>query len=215
MVCCLSFCACLFQIQDIAQDLASQYAQQGASTSSSSSSTAHQSQQQQLVFELNRSGRYLAIKQELRPLLCDLVHEQYEAGTVRPSAAEVQQLHHNLYINLVQELRTALADVAARAAAKLQFSSSGQQQHGLNNDQQQEHHLEQEQEQLPSQQQGRQPACCSGEQPAEAQKLLALAAECELHNDVARCHALHTKRIAVLPSADVSQSGCACLTQAA
>jgi hypothetical protein len=192
------------QIQEIAQELAGQYAQHAGSTGSSStpgSATAAVASQcqQQLVFELNRSGRYLEIKQQLRPLLVDLVQEKYStaaAAAGRPSTQEVQQLHHDLYSNLVQQLHDALAEVAKQAA---------------------EQHQQQQQQQGGSpealdgsvQQQQQQGDGLGLQQAAEVQQLLQLAAECELQQDLGRCHDLHIRRIAALPTAQV----CLCLQQ--
>jgi hypothetical protein len=192
-------------MRDIVQELAGQYAQQASAASSSSSGpggpAAALSQQQQLVFELNASGKYLEIKQQLRPLLCELVSEQYStaAGPSRPSPAEVQQLHHDLYSSLVQELHAALADVAAQAAAKQQQQQQGEQSAGPEKTEGIEGHAVQSLECQQQQQQQQ----LTAQQVAEGQRLLQLAAECELLQDTARCHDLHMRRIALLSTAQV------------
>lgn len=198
------------QMRDIVQELARQYAQQASSSSSSSSSgssgpAAALSRQQQLVFELNASGKYLAIKQQLRPLLCELVSEQYStaAGPSRPSPAEVQQLHHDLYSSLVQELHAALADVAAQAAAQQhqQHQQPGVQSTGPEQAEGLEGQAVQSVE-------GQQQQQLTLQQVAEGQRLLQLAAECELLQDTARCNDLHLRRIALLSTAQVSSTQC-------
>lgn len=200
------------QIQEIAKELAGKYAQQLDTTNSSSSSSSltAASMHQQLVYELNRSGSYLEIKQQLRPLLVGLVAERYSSsggagavagcrGGASLGPAEVQQLHHDLYGSLVQELHAALAELAAQTAAEQQQQ---QQQQGLgrpSGQHSQEHHNEQVVEAGQDQQQQQR----DEQQAAEGRRLLQLAAECELQGDDARSHELHTRRIAVLPTAEV------------
>jgi hypothetical protein len=188
------------QIQEIAHELAGQYAQQARRSDSSSGSSNSNSigpqSQQQLVFELNSSGKYLAIKQQLRPLLVGLVQERYTAAGGRPSAAGVQELHHDLYSSLVQELHAALAEVAKQAAEQQQQAEASALQH----------------DRAPKgstdlQQQGSQQVAQLDPQQAEAHRLLQLAAECELQRDLGRCHDLHMRRITIVPSAEV-RLGC-------
>jgi hypothetical protein len=189
------------QIQEIAHELAGQYVQQARSSDSSSGSSNLSSiglhNQQQLVFELNSSGQYITIKQQLRPLLVDLVQERYTSAGGRPSAAGVQELHHDLYRSLVQELHAALAEVAKQAAKHQQQVQANALQHGR----------------APEgstnlQQQGpRQELQLDLQQARQAQRLLRLATECELQRGLGRCHDLHMRRIAVMPSAEV-RLGC-------
>jgi hypothetical protein len=205
---------CCQQIQEIAKELAGKYAQQLDTTNtSSSSSVTTASAHQQLVYELNRSGSYLEIKQQLRPLLVGLVTERYSSsggagaaaggrGGAPLGPAEVQQLHHDLYGSLVQELHAALAELAAQTAAE-------QQQQGLelpSGQHSQERHDDQVVEADEGQQQQRRQR--EEQQAAEGQRLLQLAAECELQGDDARSHELHTRRIAVLPTAEVRGGTC-------
>lgn len=189
------------QIQEIAHELAGQYAQQARSSDSSSGSSLSSSigpqSQQQLVFELNSSGKYLTIKKQLRPLLVDLVQERYTAAGGRPSAAGVQELHHDLYSSLVQELHAALAEVAKQAAEQQQQAEASALQHDTAPE-----------GSADLQQQGAQQAAqLDPQHAADVHRLLQLAAECELQGDLGRCHDMQTRRIAVMSSAQV-RLGC-------
>lgn len=61
----------------------------GNSSSNNSSKGVAPDQQQSLVFELNQSGRYLAIKDQLKQLLLDLVQERYKTAGSTPDTAQV------------------------------------------------------------------------------------------------------------------------------
>jgi hypothetical protein len=74
-------------VQDIAQELSQQYA---AAAGNSSSSGPDPQQQQSLVFELNRSGRYLAMKGQLKQMLVDVVRERYKAAGSTATPAQVR-----------------------------------------------------------------------------------------------------------------------------
>jgi hypothetical protein len=77
------------QVQDIAQDLAQEYAV-AAGDGSSGSSASNLQQQQSLVFELNRSGRYLAMKGQLKQMLVEVVRERYKAAGSTSTPAQVR-----------------------------------------------------------------------------------------------------------------------------
>lgn len=151
--------------------------------------------QQELVFELNSSGKYLAIKQQLRPLLVELVQERYTTPAGRPSAADVQRLHHDLYSNLVRELHAALSEVARQAAEEQQLAQQRSAARASQDSAQDASSLQQQDE--------GQRVQVDPQKAAEAHRLLQLAAECELNKDLDRCHDLHLRRIAVLESAEV------------
>jgi hypothetical protein len=74
-------------VQDFAQGLAQQYV---AAAGSSSSGSPDPQQQQSLVFELNRSGRYLAIKEQLKQMLVEVVRERYKAAGSTATPAQVR-----------------------------------------------------------------------------------------------------------------------------
>jgi hypothetical protein len=147
------------------------------SSSSSASGATHQQQQQQaLVYELNSSGRYLAIKERLKPLVADVARERYgrQGSTAQhptQAQAQVQQLHHELYAHLVKEVQAALAQLKAQEQQAVQQQQQQQQQ----------------------------------EAPATAgQRPLQLAVECEMTGHLQRAHTLHLRHLAAAPSADVS-----------
>jgi len=70
-------------VQAAAEDLARSF----AATSSSSVNTADQ--QQALVFELNCSGKYLSIKEQLKQLVLEVVQEKYAAAGGKLTAEQV------------------------------------------------------------------------------------------------------------------------------
>lgn len=78
------------QVQEIAKELSHEYAAAGGGSSSSSVSGLDAQQQQSLVFELNRSGRYLAMKSQLKQMLVEVVRERYKAAGSTPTSAQVR-----------------------------------------------------------------------------------------------------------------------------
>eukprot|EP00878_Enallax_costatus_P029212 GHUV01031657.1.p1 GENE.GHUV01031657.1~~GHUV01031657.1.p1 ORF type:complete len:568 (+),score=226.11 GHUV01031657.1:1082-2785(+) len=160
------------QVQEVARELARSYAASTSSNGDSSKGLAPD-QQQSLVFDLNQSGRYLAIKDQLKLLLLDLVRERYKTTGSTPDTAQLQQLHNDLYVYLMDELHAATAEAPKQAATN---SDSQQQQ-------------PQEEQRVGS--------------SAEGAKLLQLAAECEFAGDLQRCHVLHQRRLLLCPTAEV------------
>jgi hypothetical protein len=91
----------------------------------------------------------------------------------------VQQLYNDLYVYLMGELKTAIADLVVAQQQQQQSTSQFD------------------------------PTCSSSsgsraELPDSTEKLLKLAAECEAAGDIRRSHALHQRRLLLLDSADVS-----------
>jgi hypothetical protein len=76
-------------VQEIAKELSQEYAAAGGSSSSSRQGLDAQ-QQQSLVFELNRSGQYLATKRQLKQLLVEVVKERYKAAGGSATPAQVR-----------------------------------------------------------------------------------------------------------------------------
>jgi hypothetical protein len=98
---------------------------------------------------------------------------------------QVQQLYNDLYVHLMDELKTAMAHLAG--------SRRQQQQH--------------------CQPAGQAEPACSSSTSSRAvvndssEKLLQLAAECEAAGDIQRSHALHQRRLLLLQSAEVRAVG--------
>lgn len=94
---------------------------------------------------------------------------------------QVLQLFNDLYVHLMDELKTAMADLAAAQQQQQQNQSTG--------------HPE---------------STCSSSRGLvtdSGEKLLQLAAECEAAGDVQRSHALHQRRLLLLQSAEVGAVG--------
>jgi hypothetical protein len=108
-------------VQELAKELSQEYAAAGGDSSSSSQGLSAQ-QQQSLVFELNRSGRYLAMKSQLKQMLVEVVRERYKAAGSTPTPAQVraaQKRCNNLL--LLVPARSGHYPAAAASACNLYF----------------------------------------------------------------------------------------------
>jgi hypothetical protein len=95
----------------------------------------------------------------------------------------VQQLYNDLYVHLMDELRTAMTSLAVSQQQQQQSQTYRQPE----------------------------PTCSSISSSTEvndsSEKLLQLAAECEAAGDICRSHALHQRRLLLLQDAQVRAFG--------
>lgn len=165
----------------------------GVASAAASAAAPDATAQSSLVFELNRSGRYLALKQELKPLLQELAREHVlNSGGIETASNQQQQsspMHTlaQLYVDATHQLQAALAEALSKPSSCIQPQLAAA--------------LEQQQpEQIATHQTQRQnEAGCM--QPAEAvaaEELMFRAAECEIIGDVQRADALHQRRLVLL-----------------
>lgn len=68
--------------------------------------------QRKLVFELNRTGKYLELKESLRDIIVRLVKEKYrKSGNM--GYDEMRDLYNDLYVHLIDNMHRALNDLIA------------------------------------------------------------------------------------------------------
>lgn len=79
------------QVQSIAQELAEIFAAAGSKQDGAPHTSAGLDIEQQLsvIFELNHSGRYLTIMEQLKQLLQELVQDRYRTAGSKATVAEV------------------------------------------------------------------------------------------------------------------------------
>ena len=75
--------------------------------------------QRKLVFELNRTGKYLELKETLRSIIVRVVKEKYrKSGEM--GYDEMRDLYNDLYVHLIDEMHHALNDLIKGPKKKLE-----------------------------------------------------------------------------------------------
>jgi hypothetical protein len=96
---------------------------------------------------------------------------------------QVQQLYNDLYVHLINELKTAMTGLTVSQQQQQQGQSPGQPEPTCSS------------------------SCSSTGVQDSGEKLLQLAAECEAAGDITRSHALHQRRLLLLQDAEVRGFG--------
>ena len=72
-----------------------------------------ESRRKKLIFELNRSGQYAALKERLKAVVLDVVKAQY-VKQPDMSEREVQALYDDVYVSLLNEMHAVLRALQVR-----------------------------------------------------------------------------------------------------